>query len=105
MDRIHQWLARCDLDDRLRGAISVSLRLAWSCRLRTEELMTMRLRNVQGRSLEVAPMIRDRQPKSDSSVRAMHLDDVAVSALDDWVRRRRTEGATDIDLLLATRTT
>ena len=99
MDRIHQWLARCDLDDRLRGAISVSLRLAWSCRLRTEELMTLRLRNVQGAVLEVAPMIRDRQPKSDSSVRAMHLDDVAVSALDDWVCRRRTEGATDIDLL------
>lgn len=99
LDRIHQWLERCDFDDRLRGAISVSLRLASSCRLRTEELMTLRLRNVQGAVLEVAPMIRDRQPKSDSGVRAMRLDEVAASVLDDWVRRRRTEGATDIDLL------
>jgi integrase len=93
--RIQDWLDKATFDPRLVATLRVVFQLAWSCRLRTSELLTLRLNNVGETVIEVAPMIRDRAPKSDSGLRTMGLDAPAQALLAQWVRRRRSEGAQD----------
>lgn len=99
LERIQTWLDAATFDTRLVATLRVAFQVAWSCRLRTSELLTLRLNNVGEAVIEVAPMIRDRAPKSDSGLRTMVLDAPAQEVLARWVRRRRSEGAQDDSLL------
>lgn len=99
LERALDWLRQARFDPRLPETLSVAFRLAWSCRLRTSELLTLRLHNVGSGTIEVAPMIRDRAPKSDSGHRTMRLDAGTTEVLASWVRQRRAEGAQEDALL------
>lgn len=101
IERVFAWLDVKQGDERMRAGLIVAFRLAWATRLRTTELLTLRLRNVVGGAgeIEVAPLRRDGKTKSDSSVRLTAIDAQARAVLDAWIERRREEGAGDDDLV------
>lgn len=96
------WAAEA-ADERMGAQLALGLSLGGEIRLRTQELLHLRLRNVrlETRQIEVFPMRRDGRTKSTSGVRIGKIRcDSVLERLAEWVTRRRKEGAGDEDLLL-----
>lgn len=102
--RCRGWLDQSSIDERLRTQTRVLLDLLQAVRLRTKEAMQLRLRNFHlyddALEVEVAPLLRDGPPKSESGWRTQTVSDPEIlQSLNNWIQRRRNEGATNTDLL------
>lgn len=98
---IQQWLTDATGDQRLMETLLLIMRLAQAVRLRTDEVLRLRLRNVTPyqHELEVYPLPKDGPGKSTSAARMLQLDAETAQRLHRWTGRRRAEGATDDDYL------
>lgn len=96
---IQQWLTDAVGDPRLLETLSLIMQLAQVVRLRTYEVLRLRLRNVTAyqQELEVYPLPKDGPGKSTSAARMLQLDTETAQRLHCWAGRRRAEGATDDD--------
>lgn len=96
---IQQWLTDATGDQRLLETLSLIMPLAQVVRLRTHEVLRLRLRNITPyeQELEVYPLPKDGPGKSTSAARMLQLDAETTQRLHRWADRRRAEGATDDD--------
>lgn len=101
IERVRVWLRDGHGDSRLNGALSLVLKIAASVRVRTDEILSLRMRNVVDVSgeIEVHPLRRDAPGKSGSARRILSIDAGTRVELQAWIARRRGEGAGDNDLL------
>ena len=100
-DQIQQWFADAKGDQRLVSTLSLILHLARTARLRTHEVLHLRLRNIipYEQEFEVYPLPKDGPGKSASAARMLSLDFETAQHLHSWVARRIAEGATTNDYL------
>jgi len=101
IERIRDWLEAPDIDRRLARTLQLIFALAYTVRLRTSEVLSLRLRNVIDvtEEIEFAPLLRDSPGKSAAARRTATINAALRKKIDDWVGFRRAEGAGPEDLL------
>ena len=104
VDRIRSWLAVDDTDDRMVHQVKVAFEILAVVRIRANELLSLRIQNIALEAgvaqIEITTAARDGGLKSEAARRIQTSDDPkTVEILQEWISRRRGEGALPSDYL------